>query len=166
MCDLIVASLRFYVQVSSLSCVECTHLSNSLFQKRKNIQKINEWEQKKDGCQDKYEKTLQEVTDYNARYMEDMSEVRHVMSCLTPPAAAAAAHYFLKHSNSARKNTYIHKNDCTRSDTGCSVVALHGANCGKKCSRSSSCINHTVVLCAITGIQQVSRVRGEKTRFL
>ncbi|KAF6036014.1 Synd [Bugula neritina] len=44
-------------------------------QKRKNILKIDEWENKRDLSRSKYEGALQDITDYNARYMEDMSEV-------------------------------------------------------------------------------------------
>ncbi|XP_067931634.1 protein kinase C and casein kinase substrate in neurons protein 1-like isoform X3 [Watersipora subatra] len=44
-------------------------------QKRKNILKIEEWENKRDLSRNKYEVALQDITDYNARYMEDMTEV-------------------------------------------------------------------------------------------
>jgi len=44
-------------------------------QKRKNIMKIEEWENKRDLSRTKYEGALQDITDYNARYMEDMTEV-------------------------------------------------------------------------------------------
>lgn len=37
--------------------------------------KIEEWENKRDLSRTKYEGALQDITDYNARYMEDMTEV-------------------------------------------------------------------------------------------